>query len=173
MQTDTMHFSIMKFCCSTEFLTFKVDENGKVAMEGETPPIETRLQHAMSDMLMSVNGVRESLQADIQVVRNRVEHSLETANSIVSSYRDIISGRVPFFVNTGVPPTVSDSVRSDETVPARAAAIIAESFQNDLLLPAVPVYKISRSLVCVTEVWKEYKVGIGGNPSVEKLGQRP
>ena len=40
--------------------------------------------------------MRESLHADIQVVRDRVEQSLETANSIVSSIRDIISGRVPF-----------------------------------------------------------------------------
>ena len=52
-------------------------------MEGETLPIETRLQQAMPDMLMRVDGVRESLQADIQVVGDRVEQSLETANSIV------------------------------------------------------------------------------------------
>ena len=37
----------------------------------------------MPDMLMRVDGVRESLQADIQVVGDRVEQSLETANSIV------------------------------------------------------------------------------------------
>ena len=66
-------------------------------MEGETPPIETRLPLAMPDTLMRVDGVSESLQADIQVVGDRVEHSLGTANSMVSSLRDITSGTIPFF----------------------------------------------------------------------------
>ena len=107
--------------CSVEFLAFK--EDLKVAMEGESPPIETRLQQAMPDMLMRVDGVRESLQADIQVVRDRVEQSLETANSIVSSIRDIISGRVPFFVSTGISTIASESVTNQEVVPAGAAPI--------------------------------------------------
>ena len=138
-------------------------------MEGVTPPTETNLQQAIPDVLMRVDCVRESLQADIQLVRSRVAQSLETANSMVSSYRDIISGRFPFFVNTGVPPPVSDSITSEEIVPDRAAPSSDESAQNDVLLPAVPVYKMSRSLVFVTDVWREYKVGIGGNPSVESL----
>ena len=153
--------------CSAEFLTFK--ENLKVAMKGEIPPKETRLQQAMPDMLMRVDGVSESLQADIQLVRDWVEQSLETTNSIVSSFRDIISGRVPFYLNTGVPPKVSECVTNEEFILARATPSIDESAQNDVLLSAVPVYKMSRSLVCVTDVWKEYKVGIGGNPSVVSL----
>ena len=59
--------------CCAEILTFK--ENLKVALEGETPRIETRLQHAMPDTLMRVDGVSESLQADFQVVRDKVEQS--------------------------------------------------------------------------------------------------
>ena len=77
---------------------------------------------------------------------------METANSIVSSVRDIISGRVPFFVNTGVPPAISECVTNEEIAPARAAASIHESAYNAVLLPALPVYKMSRSLVCVTDV---------------------
>jgi hypothetical protein len=46
------------FCCA-EFLAFK--EDLKVAMDGESPPIKTRLQQAMPDMLMRVDGMRESL----------------------------------------------------------------------------------------------------------------
>ena len=34
-------------------------------------------------MLIRVDGVRESLQADIQIVRDRVEQSFESANSII------------------------------------------------------------------------------------------
>ena len=72
-------------------------------MGGESPPIEARLQQAMPDMLMRVDGERESLHADdIQVVRDRVEQSLEAANSIDSPFRGIISGRVPFVMNTGI-----------------------------------------------------------------------
>ena len=96
-------------------------------MEGETPPIQTRLPLAMPDTLMRVDGVSESLQADIQVVGDTVEHSLGTANSIVSSFRDITSGRVPFFVNTGVTPTVSESIANEEIVPTRVAPKIGES----------------------------------------------
>ena len=58
-----------------------------MAMEGESPPIETRLQQAMPNLLMRVDGMRESLCADIQVVRDRVEQSLGTANSIVFFYQ--------------------------------------------------------------------------------------
>ena len=115
-------------------------ENIKVAIEGKTVPIKTRLQQAMPDIFMRVNGVRESTQADIQVVRDRVEQSLETANSIVSSFRNIISSRVPFFVNTGVSPTMSGSVTDEQIIPVRAAPSIDESAQNTVFLPAVPVY---------------------------------
>ena len=106
----------------------------------------------MPDMLMRVDGVRESLQADIQVVRDRAEQSLETANSIVSSSRDIISDRFSFFVNTGIPPTVSDCVTNEEFVPSSTVPRIVESAQNAALLPAVPVFMMSRSLVCVSDV---------------------
>ena len=136
--------------CSAEFLAFK--EDLRVTMEGESPPIETRLQQAMPDMLTRVDGVRESLRADTQVVRDRVEQSLETANSIVSFIRDIISGRVPFFVSTGISTAVSESVTNEELVPAGAAPNVDESSWNAVVLPAVPVYKISRSLICVTDV---------------------
>jgi hypothetical protein len=132
------------------------NEDLKVAMEGESPPIEIRLQEVMSDMLLRVDGVRVNLWADIQVVRGRVEQSLETANSIVSSIRDIISGRVPFFVSTGISTTASESVSNEEIIPARAIPNVHESTWNAVLLPAVPVYMMSRSLICVTDVWREY-----------------
>ena len=103
-------------------------------MGGESPPIEARLQQAMPDMLMRVDGERESLHADdIQVVRDRVEQSLEAANSIVSSIRDIISGRVPFFVSTVISNTASESVTNEEIVPARAALNFNESSWNSVL----------------------------------------
>ena len=73
-----------------------------MAKEGEPPPIELRLQQAMPDMLMRVGGVRESFGLIFQVVRDRVEQSLEAANSIDSPFRGIISGRVPFVMNTGI-----------------------------------------------------------------------
>ena len=48
-----------KISCPTELLVFKEDLT--VATEGESPPIETRLQQAMPDMLMRVDGMRESI----------------------------------------------------------------------------------------------------------------
>ena len=54
-------------------------------------------------------------------------------------------------------------------IPARDAPNVDETSGNAVLLPAVPVYKMSRSLLCVTDVWREYKVGLGGNPSIENL----
>ena len=126
--------------CSVEFLAFK--EDLKVAMEGESPSIETRLQQVMSDMLMRVDGVRESLRADFLGVRDRVEQSLETANSIVSSIRDIISGRVPFLLSTGISTTASESVTNEEVVPASAAPNVDETTWNAVLLPAVPLCKM-------------------------------
>ena len=105
MPTAITQFFYHKNFCSAEFLAIKEDFN--MALEGKSPLIDTRLQQAMPDMLMRIDGVRESLKADIQVVRDRVEQSLETANSIVSSIRDIISGRVPFFVSTGISTTAA------------------------------------------------------------------
>jgi hypothetical protein len=60
-----------KFFCSVDFFPFKEDLT--VAMEGESTPREKRLQQAMPDMLMRVDGVRESHKAYIQVVRDKVE----------------------------------------------------------------------------------------------------
>ena len=104
-------------------------------------------------------------------MRDRVEQSLETANSIISSIRDIISGRVPFFVSTGISTMTSESVTNEGVVPARAAPNADKSAWSAVLLPAVSAYKMSRSLICVTYVLREYKVGLGGNPSSENLGR--
>ena len=76
--------------------------------------------------------MRESLHADIQVVRDRVEQSLETVNSIVSSIRDIISGRIPFFVSACISTTASESVTNEEVVPARATPNVDVSTLNDV-----------------------------------------
>ena len=57
-------------------------------------------------------------------------------------------------MNTSAPPTVYKSVMKEETVPVGAAPSIDESSQNAVLLPAVLVYKMSRSLGCVTDVWR-------------------
>ena len=73
----------------------------------------------MPDMLMRVDDARESLWTDIQVVQDSVEKSLETANSIVSFFRDIISGSKSFFVNTGMSATVPEFITTEVVVPAR------------------------------------------------------
>lgn len=56
-------------------------------------------------------------------------------------------------MNTSVLATVSESVTNEEVVPARAVLSIDESAQNTVLLSVVPVYKMSRYLVCVTDNW--------------------
>ena len=73
----------------------------------------------MPDMLMRVYDIRESLWADIQVVWGSVEKSSETANSIVLFFRDIISGSISFFENTGISATVPDFITTEVVVPSR------------------------------------------------------
>ena len=80
----------------------------------------------------------EILQADIHVTRDRVEQSLETANYIAISFRDILSGSVPCFVDTGICIPTSESVATEVVDMAMAAPIIDESAWNAVLPPAVP-----------------------------------
>ena len=72
-------------------------------------------------------------------------------------------------MNIGVLLTVSESKSNVKIVPAGAATSIDKSAQNAVLSPAVPVYEMSMSLVCITDVWREYKVGLGQNPRVENV----
>ena len=55
-------------------------------MEGESPPRETRLWQAMPGVIIKVVGMWENLQTDIQDKGDRAEQSLETANSMLSSF---------------------------------------------------------------------------------------
>ena len=57
-------------------------ENLNMAMSDESLLKETRLQQAMPDILIEVEGIL----AYMQVVRDRVEKSLESIISIVSTF---------------------------------------------------------------------------------------
>ena len=72
-------------------------------------------------------------------------------------------------MNTGISATLSESVPTQAIFPARAASTVDVFAQNAVLPPAVTDYKMTRSLVCVTDAQREYKVGLGGNPSIENL----
>ena len=86
----------------------------------------------------------------------------------LSCFRDIISGTVISFVSTGITSTASEYMTNEEVVVASAAPNFDESPWNAVLLLTVPVYKKkARLLICVTDVWREYTVGLGGNPSIE------
>ena len=91
-----------------------------------------------------------------QEVQSLKQHAVESNQKV----NDVLSGKAPLFLNlqsdqqASRPAAIDDSVHTTGSEPA---------------VSALHQYKMSRSLHNVGDVWREYKHGLGGSPSIEYL----
>jgi hypothetical protein len=150
---------------SVQFLAFKQQVIRQMDL---CDPIELRLQNAMPDLSAKIDSVHGSIVAKIDELRQETSQTREVTCRLSSELSDLVSGRAPIYINR-VPANVPVPIPvfTDTAIVQHASPVDVP----DAPL-TVPQYRLSRNLFTVDEVWREYKVGLGGNPSVESLELR-
>lgn len=134
-----------------------------VEEEESTVHSSQMLQRAMPELVSSMEAGFALMAASMKAMH--VAHSSELLR-LSKQWADFFDlGRAHFSSNESsssmaiVPPTSSLSTTSGPQ-PTSATPTAATT---------APIYTLSRKLVTVTDVWREYKQGLGGKPSVEHL----
>jgi hypothetical protein len=172
-----------------EFKEFKKDLDRCMAESAR--PDEQRIKDVLPDlssrMSEEFSAVRSSVSANLAVIE-RIQKSVDC---LTLKFDDIFSGRanVSFNLNVSGRPATPATVLRDEpdeivgdeecSEPEIARALSLPDTiealdtvrstcdQQSIILP--PVYKMSRTISTVFDLWREWSSGIGGSPSVKSL----
>jgi hypothetical protein len=128
--------------------------------------METRLQQVLPDLNSKIDSFRGLVASEFSVLKSSMDSFRVSNHTIVSRFDDMVSGVTPIYFNSTPTRRISDAntnhARSNSTT---------NTAQDTANSGSLSSYKLSRALTTVMEVWKEYKIGLGGHPSVEHLDQ--
>jgi hypothetical protein len=137
----------------------------KDAVDTSAVPQEERLQQAVPLIAEKLTDMTRVLHDQHNMLHNKLDTQYAVHNTFQQKMADIFSGRSNIRIQTDSFPEQHDAMDTDEAVD--------ENYSPDLTAVAVersiPKYTLSRSLATVDEVWVEYTIGIGCNPSVQQL----
>ena len=120
-------------------------------------------------------GFRSTVH-EVQVGRNEILQKLESTGQQVkqtlNAVNDFFSGRVPIMISPQKNMNSQESTRENSPTPfpaasSSAAALLADEVANVNL--SMPDFKMSRTIVSVVDLHREYVEGLGGNPAVKDM----
>ncbi|KAI3633127.1 hypothetical protein MIR68_009202 [Amoeboaphelidium protococcarum] len=160
---------------SQDFLHYK--EQLLAARVNNLPPTELRLQQAMPELVNKIDSVGHSLHGKIDVLNHKVEQYAHSNTQVRNTLNDLLNGRTA--VRLYAEPQAANHVLHQPPIQIdlNAPNVLQDQVGDNIdIIPARAVppqqYTMSRGLSTVQDVWREYKEGIGGNPSVESLEQQ-
>lgn len=132
------------------------------------------LEVLMPEMAAVMKAGFDAISTTLGMFDAKMSHNLENIKGMQLSNRNLLAdallqasiqvrqGDVPLEPRT----SPSSSVTSLPSVapPVSLPIPVTASSQNE-----VPTYKMKRNLVTVTDLWREYSVGIGSGPSIKSL----
>lgn len=137
-----------------------------MSIDTAVAPMETRLQQVLPDLNSKIDSFRGLVASEFSVLKSSMDSFRVSNHTIVSRFDDMVSGVTPIYFNSTPTRRISDAntnhARSNSTT---------NTAQDTANSGSLSSYKLSRALTTVMEVWKEYKIGLGGHPSVEHLDQ--
>lgn len=128
------------------------------------PEVTAAMKSGFSSVITSITA----MQAQTENCYRRIEESeASTRNIIADSF-------IQMAANITRPQRSSMIVETEETSATVSNDLVLLSTNNEVMprasSPASPVqYKMNRNLVKVTDVWREYSVGLSGGPAIKSL----
>jgi len=137
------------------------------SLQTNNDPTEQRLQNAMPLLSQKIQDLHSDVKA---TVITSVNPLAETALKLQNNISDLLSGRVPVFIN-------ADYGTRPEQVPTITAAVADSTVQPsspiasdaDVIAVTRPSYRMSRGIRTVTDFWREWSEGLSGGPAVRDL----
>jgi hypothetical protein len=133
-------------------------------------PTEHVLEKAMPVLSQKIADIHLDLRSAIATAIAPLDCKLST---IQDNIRDVLSGRVPVFINADYnsisqhPPF---TVTSDNAnMPPHSRASDSEPAAN---VTPLQTYKMSRGIKTVADLWREWSVGLSGGPAIQDLETR-
>ena len=180
---------------TSEFLEFEKRMERCIAESSR--PDDQRIREILPNLISRIGEEFSAIRSSVSANLAAIERTLGNVEHLSEKFDDVFSGRTNLSLNVPLngrkgpagAPTFSGAIKATEDLtvkdnlqvgqPENAVAIssaisAAESAAmhiagNQQLESIPPVYKMSRSVLTVFDMWREWTTGIGGAPSVKCL----
>jgi hypothetical protein len=168
--------------CSSAFKKFQIEVLETIKnLEDQNPTLQNITKLA-PEITTAINGIRTDMSrmdATLQAVAKSIQElriivATSTSNATSTSTSNTSNGQNTFLVERMQIPPIheADTLPSSDSPSTFSVTNQIPNGTAPTQTPAnniVPQYKMCRTLKTVQEVWKEYKHGINGHPSIESL----
>ena len=123
-------------------------------------PTEQVLQRAMPVMSEKITALHSDLKATFSTLIEPISRNVSTLQCQISN---VLSGRVPISINADFASLTTPEFNESHLIQSLDPTPVLE-------LPSSPiVYKLSRGIQTVTDLWREWAAGLAGWPAVRDL----
>jgi hypothetical protein len=161
-----------------EYRAFEFRVRGALAMAVEQDPHTIAIQKAIpavNDRLRTMTGIIQNGQATHaqalcsleDLITTRIEQRIERITAALSEF---IGGSFHFVPRGQLAPALIDAppITGASSLPNRPVALPITALAQ---AAEVPQYHMSRTIQTIPELWREWTVGLQGQPSIERLDE--
>ena len=164
---------------TSEYRAFELRVRGALAIAVEQDPHTIAIQKAIpavNDRLRTMTGIIQNGQATHaqalcsleDLLTTRIEQRIER---IAGALSEFIGGSFHFVPRGQLAPAlIAAPVTGASSLPNRPAALPITALAQAAELP-LPPYRMSRTIQTIPELWREWTVGLQGQPSIERLDE--
>lgn len=161
------------------YKTFESELGQSITTNDNKFSMSQHLEVLMPEMAAVMKAGFDAVNTTLSMFDSKIHHNLENIKNMQLSNRNFLADallQASIQVRQGNAPSESRSILSLSAPSLSAPSLPLNTPPVSLNSPAtasseneVPTYKMKRNLVTVTDLWREYSVGIGGGPSVKSL----
>lgn len=160
---------------TTEFSNFEQQLLATVAQKNQQLSMSQHLEVLLPEVTAAMKSGFSSIITSITAMQAQTENSYRRIEESEASTRNLIADSfMQVAANITRPQRDPMIAEIQESSAATSNALIIRPTSNEVMLqnssPASLVqYKMNRNLVKVTDIWREYSVGLSGGPAIEYL----
>ncbi|KAL3702058.1 hypothetical protein R1sor_020080 [Riccia sorocarpa] len=146
-------------------------EQLSVAVANQVDPAELQLQRAMPIMTDRISSLHEDLTNKFNGVELRLSQQTEELRGLKSRLEDIMNGNAEMRLCARFDMNWPSS-RQTSTLEQRVDVNTNAGSSRIETIDLPRTYRLSRGIITVTDLWREWTEGLGGGPSVKELERK-
>ncbi|KAL2630953.1 hypothetical protein R1flu_015639 [Riccia fluitans] len=138
-------------------------------MAGEQDPTELQLQRVVPILEERIIVMHEDFNAKVFGINLQLSQQTEEIKGLRQRLEDILSGKVEMRLTARFDMDCSRTTSDTRHSPNVAEPNVAETTQAEIATYLPRTYKLSRGIVTVSDLWREWAKGLGGGPAIRDL----
>ncbi|KAL3675821.1 hypothetical protein R1sor_025769 [Riccia sorocarpa] len=162
---------VWKHCVFSDPSYISFAEQLSVAVANQVDPAELQLQRAMPIMTDRISSLHEDLTNKFNGVELRLSQQTEELRGLKSRLEDIMNGNAEMRLCARFDMNWPSS-RQTSTLEQRVDVNTNAGSSRIETIDLPRTYRLSRGIITVTDLWREWTEGLGGGPSVKELERK-